>query len=83
VIDDSWKKYREQVIPAGAPAVQIEESRRAFYAGALACFGVFLSLEGEDEETPADLAKLDRLKEQLDAYCDEMGALASAGQVAS
>lgn len=36
-----WESYRERVVPANAPVVQVQESRRAFYAGiaaAIECF---------------------------------------------
>jgi hypothetical protein len=29
-----WESYRREVLPATASAIQIQESRRAFYAGA-------------------------------------------------
>jgi len=33
-IRDGWIKYMELVMPSGASSVQIQETRRAFYAGA-------------------------------------------------
>jgi hypothetical protein len=38
----AWAGYREQVVPAGAGAVQVQESQRAFYAGAWALFNLIL-----------------------------------------
>jgi len=45
MIDDAWKRYREQIIPATAGPVQVEETRRGFYAGAWAVFRCFMDLE--------------------------------------
>ena len=35
-IRDKWNGYLESVVPAAASAAQVIETRRAFYAGALA-----------------------------------------------
>ncbi len=42
VIRKAWRSYKEKVIPRNAPAVQVEESRRAFYAGAHTLFSSIL-----------------------------------------
>lgn len=35
-IKDDWESYQRDVLPINAPQVQVQECRRAFYAGALA-----------------------------------------------
>lgn len=47
-----WQSYDRDIVPAGAPDIQREECRRAFYAGAWACFcAVLAATEPEHEDT--------------------------------
>jgi hypothetical protein len=71
MIGASWEKYLRQVMPSGAGAVQIEETRRAFYAGGFAVFSAFLALDDDDE--PAAMLKLDKLKAEFEAYRESFG----------
>lgn len=34
VMGDLWDSYRREVLPNDAPTVQVEETQKAFYAGA-------------------------------------------------
>ena len=65
-IGEQWASYVDKVIPAAAPAVQLEECKRAFYAGAQAMFAAVLeAVEPEhDDECEARLESLER--EMLD-----------------
>ena len=45
-----WQSYDRDVVPAGAPDVQREECRRAFYAGAWACFCAMLEAVAPEDE---------------------------------
>jgi hypothetical protein len=49
---DLWTSYRAGVLPADAGPIQVEECRRAFYAGAAAVFGLTMgeACEPEDEQ---------------------------------
>ena len=47
-IEEQFKSYQEKVIPAGASAAQLTETRRAFYAGAAALMA-FLKAIGESD----------------------------------
>lgn len=40
LIEKGWRSYRDQVVPNGAPPVQLQETRRAFFAGAKALLSV-------------------------------------------
>lgn len=62
-----WKRYAS-IIPAGASAVQIEETRRAFYAGATVLFGLLMKLEGGSEATAVDLETMDHIAAELAAF---------------
>jgi hypothetical protein len=62
MIGESWASYQAEVVPADAPAVQREECKRAFYAGAQAMFtAVLAATEPDDEDVcEARLAALER-----------------------
>lgn len=44
LLADAWASYRELVVPAEAGEVQVQESRRAFYAGARAVESMFRAM---------------------------------------
>jgi len=48
----SWMDYRLKVLPDGAGPVQIQETRKAFYAGAVAIWRAVNDV-GEDAVTEA------------------------------
>ncbi len=39
-IELAWQGYKDKIMPANAPAIQIQETRRAFYAGAFTMFNL-------------------------------------------
>ncbi len=49
LIENGWRSYAEHVLPAGAPPVQTQETRRAFYAGAGLLLEALNSAVGPDE----------------------------------
>lgn len=64
-----WRSYSENVIPKDAPAVQCVETCRAFYAGARSLLTLLMgSLGPGTEPTEADLALMDQIKAELDAF---------------
>ena len=65
--------YRLDVIPANAPPLQVQECRRAFYSGALACWRAVLDVEDNQEEpTQAEMDHMARIQEEFDAYGEEL-----------
>lgn len=61
-----WASYAERVLPKDAPPVQVQETRRAFYAGGAAIlFRLLRLLESGDEPTPADLQMMDDIEAEL------------------
>lgn len=44
LLADAWASYRESVVPAEAGEVQVQECRRAFYAGARAVEAMFSAM---------------------------------------
>ena len=66
-IGEAWASYREQVVPREAHAVQIEETKRAFYAGAAAMFGAMLEAVKPEEEEACE-GRLEALDRELSDY---------------
>lgn len=68
-IANEWETYRQGVLPADAPAVQLSECRRAFYAGAASIFyGLLRVLDPGQEATPADLQVMTRLQQEFELH---------------
>jgi hypothetical protein len=69
MVESEWRSYLESVIPKDAPRVQVVESRRAFYAGAHSLLSLLARRLGPGAEpTQADLALMDQIKAELDAF---------------
>jgi hypothetical protein len=69
VIAGAWQEYHDKVIPGTADEVQISETRKAFYAGAMSVFmGVIGGLSAGDEAQPEDLALLDDIQREIDEF---------------
>lgn len=80
MIKEAWERFAAECVPADAEDVQRVETRRAFYAGALSLFaGICGAVEpGEGEPTAADMAVLDGVREEFQAYEAELARLADA-----
>jgi hypothetical protein len=57
-----WESYRAAVVPKDAGLVQIEECRRAFYAGAASALHITMSVS--DIEEAAAVAVLEGLRQE-------------------
>ena len=65
-LEKEWVSYRDSVVPKDASAVQLEETRRAFYAGAAAIHSVIMRmLEPGAEATESDVANMQELYGEL------------------
>lgn len=70
-----WKSYREDVMAGDAPPIQVQECRRAFYAGAQAFLSLLMSkLEPDAEPTEADLQMMDEIHEELQQFARAVAA---------
>lgn len=79
MLGDAWAEYREKLIPPEAGAVQVEETRRAFYAGAIQVFhGIHNGLSGGDDIGPEDEELIRGIATELDEYVASLVALAEA-----
>jgi hypothetical protein len=74
-IADLWQSYLDDVMPKTAGPVQIQETRRAFYAGAGAVLANIVSnlTEGPEAEDE-DLANMDAIAEELEAFKNDIRA---------
>lgn len=68
-----WVSYRDRVLPLRASDVQIIETRRGFYAGALALLEIMMtSLDPGTDPTDADLRKMDDIEEELKDFVEDV-----------
>lgn len=63
-VQSAWEDYRAKVIPPTAPPVQITETRRAFYAGFAAAFGMMDDISNSLSEDAA-CAVFDSLETEM------------------
>lgn len=74
-LEMTWRTYVERVVPKGAPPVQIQESRRAFYAGAQGLLSLIMGhLDPDENPTDADLKFMDGLHEELQQFMRDVVA---------
>jgi hypothetical protein len=73
LIEAGWAGYRMLVLPPDAPPIQIDECRLAFMAGSQHLFSSIMNiLDPGEQETPADLIKMDLIDKELRAFGREM-----------
>jgi hypothetical protein len=66
-IGELWASYQAEVVPAAAPAVQREECKRAFYAGAQGMFSVVLEATVAEDEDVCE-ARLEALVREMQDF---------------
>lgn len=73
-LDDEWKEFARQVIPAAASTRQIAEMRRAWYAGVATMFSLMTwGLDPEREPTDLDVEYLENLHKELTEFSNAVG----------
>ena|SRR6266436_3316080 len=69
IIEAGWVSLKMMTIPDGAPQVQLDVMRTAFFAGAQHLFGSMMSTLDEDAEpTEDDLERMSKISEELDQF---------------
>jgi len=69
-----WLDYVARVMPPDVPAIQMQETRRAFYAGAQSLLALVMrDLEPDSEPTDADLAFMEALHQELQQFGRDVG----------
>lgn len=64
-LGEQWRSYRAAVLPGNAPGVQVQECRRAFYAGAEALRAEFLATPDDPRGEGEAIAALEH---ELDGF---------------
>jgi len=73
LIEAGWVGLRIAAMPLNAPAVQIEEMRNAFMAGAQHLFASIMTIMDPGEEpTEADLNRMSLISDELEAFGEEL-----------
>ena len=73
LIETEWMNYRNAVIPKNASSTQLQECRRAFFAGAWAYYSLLMnSLEPGTDETPQDMALMEKLDAEMREFKDRV-----------
>lgn len=73
LIEAGWVGFRLAVVTPSAGAVQLQEMRLAFFAGAQHLFASIMSiLDPGEEPTDADMARMDSIKVELDKFLAEI-----------
>lgn len=71
-----WDSYMARVVPPGAPPEQIQECRRAFYAGAANVVGILDAIASDEITEDSGIAILERVHQELRAYVATVGTSA-------
>jgi hypothetical protein len=75
IIEAGWIGLRAMAVPADAPAIQIEEMRNAFFAGAQHLYACIMrTMDPGEEPTDADMARLDKIHDELQAFMADFAA---------
>ena len=73
LIEAGWVALRIQAIPNNAPAVQLQEMRMAFMAGAQHLFSSIMTiLEDGVMETEADMTRMELISKELETFGKEL-----------
>jgi len=80
LIEDAWISYRKQVITNDAGAIQVKETRQAFFSGAVILWTLILSsLTDDSEPTDEDLELMESIKDELDDYAKTVPRITFTG----
>src|ERR1035437_989059 len=75
LVEAGWACFRGYVVQPAAAAVQIDEMRLSFFAGAQHLFASINSFLDEGEEpTDADLRRMTLISDELAAFADVLAA---------
>lgn len=71
IIEAGWVSMKLTTIPEDAPAIQLEEMRNAFFAGAQHLFGSIMTiLDSGSEPTAADLRRMTLINTELEQFIE-------------
>lgn len=73
LVRDGWQTYAEKILPANAPSVQKQETRRAFYAGAWELLMCMQHLGEPDVSEDAGVEVLEATKREIETFVAKVG----------
>jgi hypothetical protein len=73
-IEAGWESYRREVIPADAPAVQVSECRRSFFAGAQAVLSEMNAISEPNVSEAEGVRRLEGMHRECRAFCADVKA---------
>jgi hypothetical protein len=74
-IAEQWNEYLTRIMPKDAPAIQVRETKRAFYAGAHSLLmAVCASVSAGEETTPADIEIITDIQAEVEAFAEDLEA---------
>ena len=73
-IATAWVSYMDEVIPHNAPPVQIQECKRAFYAGAQALLTLVTDLGEDNVSEDAGVLLLEAMHVEMRAFLKDVKA---------
>lgn len=79
IVGDSWRSYRELVVPDKAEATQVQQTMLAFYAGAMVVYGVMLTIGSDEVTEDQGTAMLDAIGKECRAVLVAMEAEVASG----
>lgn len=68
LLQQAWESYLRDVVPGGAPAVQIAECKRAFFGGAAAAMQLYCEIGEPHISEDAGVARLEGMLTELTAF---------------
>lgn len=72
IIEAGWIGLRLAAVPTDAPAIQLEEMRNAFFAGAQHLFSsIMTGLDPDAEPTAQDMVRLDLIDAELKTFIEK------------
>lgn len=72
-VRDGWNEYLRLVLPAGAPPVQVQECRRAFFAGAAQVVLIMERIGEDDVSENAGVEILEATRQELQRFVAAVG----------
>lgn len=73
LIEAGWIGLRLAAVPLDAPAIQLDEMRKAFFAGAQHLFASIMTiLDEEREPTDEDLRRMDQIDTELRSFAHDL-----------
>lgn len=71
-IQEQWESFRKAVIPPTAGPVQVQEMRRAFYAGAEAMWRINMAIGEDSVSEDGGVAILEGVNQEIRQFVEQV-----------